>query len=111
MQFYKISLRTLKCFILFAALTTCANAATIKGKVMDGKTSEALTGALVFNKDNVLVNDVAGLDGSYSITNLAPGKYTFVAKFIGYSNLEKEVTTNVANDAITVDFMMAVTAV
>lgn len=106
MQLYKISLRTIKCFILFAALTTCANAATINGKVMDGKTNEALTGALVFNKDNVLVNDVAGLDGTYTIRNIPPGKYTFVARFIGFANLEKEVTVNDASDEITVDFMM-----
>ena len=104
-------LRIVKSCILFIAIIASANAATIKGKVLDGKTNEPLTGALVFNKDNVLTNDVAGLDGSITIKNVAPGKYTFVAKFIGFSDFEKEVTIKDANETITLDFMMEMSAV
>ena len=104
------SLRTLKILIFFITLTTCLNAATIRGKVLDAKTNEALTGALVFNKDNILINDVAGLEGTYSIKNVAPGKYTFVARFIGFTNLEKEVNITDANEVVTVDFLLEASA-
>jgi len=91
---------------LLIVLITSSNAAIVKGKILDSKSNEALIGAVVFNKDNNQVNASAGLDGTYSIKNLAPGTYTIVAQFFGYTTLEKSVVITDANQIVTQDFMM-----
>jgi outer membrane receptor protein involved in Fe transport len=83
-----------------------ADAAIIKGKVLDLKSREALIGAVVFNKDNNQVNASASVDGSYIIKNLVPGTYVFVAQFFGYTTIERTITIADANQTVEQDFLM-----
>src|SRR5580700_10626485 len=105
MHTYKNILLTFSCFLLITMMANTAESASIKGHVLDSKTNEALTGALIYVKDNTNLNDVARLDGSYSITNLGPGKYTVVSQFIGFVKQEKEVVINDGNHACCSEFI------
>ncbi|HEY9048189.1 MAG TPA: TonB-dependent receptor [Ohtaekwangia sp.] len=90
--------------LLLATVPLVAQSASIKGKVTDAN-SEALVGA------HVLVQGqphyaIAGLDGSYTIANLDAGKYTLVISFIGYKELQQEVTIQNASEVITLPVIL-----
>jgi len=106
MEFKGVMYKFLCCFCLFTCIIINGNAAVIRGKAQDSKSKEALIGAVIFNKDDNQVNGSAGLDGTYIIKNLAPGTYTFVAKFFGYVTLEKSVVITDANQTVVQDFLM-----
>jgi outer membrane receptor protein involved in Fe transport len=78
------------------------SAQTIKGKVVDAKTAEPLTGATVElegNKTKKVVN--VNLDGSYSFKNVSTGSYEVKVKFTGYKSIkEKKIQVNNTNDII-----------
>jgi outer membrane receptor protein involved in Fe transport len=90
---------------LVCALAT-AHAATIKGHVLDSKTSEALLGAVVYNKDNKAMNGSTGLDGTYSIKNIGKGTYTVVTTYFGYVTMEKTVVISDSAETVVQDFLM-----
>ncbi|MBA3972196.1 MAG: carboxypeptidase-like regulatory domain-containing protein [Bacteroidetes bacterium] len=48
---------------------------SIKGKVIDEKTAETLPGSTVVIKGTTMGSST-DLDGAFSISNLAPGKYS-----------------------------------
>jgi hypothetical protein len=81
-------------------------AATIKGHITDAKNAEGLIGATVYLKENNLVNDAAGLDGSYTLKNVQPGSYTLVVQFFSYITQQKSITVLNAADEIVSDFSM-----
>ncbi|WP_170172604.1 TonB-dependent receptor [Hymenobacter rigui] len=75
---------------------------SIKGRVLDKLTGEALPGATVQVVGNG-VNTGGGAEenGSYSVPGLKSGTYTVRASFIGYKVLEQQVTVNNQNTTAT----------
>lgn len=72
-------------------LVTAIETGTVKGKVTDAKTGEALIGASVIikgTKQGASVN----VNGNYAIYNVNAGNYTIVATMVGYSPKERTVS-------------------
>src|SRR5450432_4209163 len=86
-----VRLYSVSIFLVFTFFTQSqAYAATIKGVVLDSKTHEPLTGAIVSLKGTDY-NSTAGLDGSFAIKNVPAGSYVIFSHFIGYTAFEKEI--------------------
>jgi MinD superfamily P-loop ATPase len=79
--------------------------AEIHGVVTDAQTGELLTGATIYIKE-LKLGTIAGLDGSYLIKNIAPGKYTITCSFISYQSLDKQIVISDGTKA-GVDFSLA----
>ncbi|WP_223650301.1 TonB-dependent receptor [Hymenobacter psoromatis] len=87
-------------FLLFALssylLTFNAFAQSIvRGKVLDGKDQSPLIGAnavLVHLPDSVRTGTAVGPDGGFQLDNVAPGRYLFVASYVGYQDQRQPVT-------------------
>ena len=69
---------------------TVTQAKTIKGKVVDDKTGEALTGVSVFVK-GTSVGSITDIDGNFSL-NLPSGKNVIALTYVGYK--PQTVTVN-----------------
>ncbi|MGH7450764.1 MAG: TonB-dependent receptor, partial [bacterium] len=70
-----------------------AQTATLRGKVTDAQSGEALPQANVqVTAAGVQTGAASNLDGEYEVPNLAAGAYTITVSYIGY---EKKVITNV----------------
>jgi outer membrane receptor protein involved in Fe transport len=92
----------LKCVILPILILFSINsfAGEIKGRVLDASNGEPLVGATVsVNNKSVLVK----LDGTYSVKNIAAGKYAIQVTYTGYKSTSKEVVLANANDIKVVD--------
>ena len=76
---------------LLSLCISSAVASTIKGRILDSKTLEPLTGAIFYDKSNKSIDDEARLDGSFSLKKLNQGKHTYVIQFVGYETQEKEI--------------------
>lgn len=63
--------------------------ARITGVVTDGKTSETLIGVNIVVKEGL--GTATDIDGNYNIT-VEPGTYRVTYKFVGYQDVEREVT-------------------
>ncbi len=92
---------------LFLSLFTSGlNASTVKGRILDSKTLEPLTGAILYDKNNKAMDDEARLDGSFALKKLNPGKHTIIVQFIGYQTQEKTIVLASTNEVITVDILL-----
>ncbi len=73
----------LSAFLAFAWSSFAGVTGKIGGKVLDEQTGEPLIGANVLIKGTQM-GAAAGMDGSYLIINVPPGKYTLRVTMIGY---------------------------
>ncbi len=92
-------LRKVVLIILITGLAFSLNAGTtgkISGRITDADTGEPLVGANILIKGTSL-GAAADIDGYYVILNVAPGKYTLQAMFIGYN------TQEVSNVRVSID--------
>ena len=64
---------------------------SLKVKLQDAKTHEALIGATVRLKAKVKIGAAADLNGVAELKNIPSGKQTFAASFVGYENKEFEI--------------------
>jgi hypothetical protein len=67
----------------------------VRGKVLDGKDQGPLIGAnavLIHLPDSVRTGTAVGADGSFEISGVAPGRYVFVASYIGYQDRRQPLT-------------------
>jgi len=67
----------------------------VRGKVLDGKDQSPLIGAnvvLIHLPDSVRTGTAVGPDGSFQLDKVAPGRYVFVASYIGYQDQRQPVT-------------------
>lgn len=85
-----MSLRSMSrflCLLLVTAATARAQSGTIAGRITDSTTSVPLSGAIVraLSGPSVVGSATAGDDGSYRITNIAPGTYDVAVTRLGYS--------------------------
>ena len=68
---------------------------TVRGKVLDGKDQSPLIGAnavLIHLPDSVRTGTAVGPDGNFQVDNVAPGRYVFVASYIGYQDQRQPLT-------------------
>jgi len=80
--------------VLLVSSIVAAQDYTVKGKVTDSRTGEALIGANVYLKGTTY-GDASSQGGTYEFT--APkGKYTLVCSYIGYETVEDEI--NLSNN-------------
>ena len=85
--------------------TAFAQKATLSGKMIDGKSKEALIGATVFvivQGENA-VGAVSDFDGNYEVAEIPAGKYKVVASYVGYASDTTEMTF-ADGQALTKDF-------
>ncbi len=84
---YKIILA----LIVFISIATNGFSSGIKGKISDVITGEALTGVIISIKE-LNLSTSTGADGSYTFNNIPNGSYTLSVQFVGYTDLEKNLT-------------------
>ena len=82
------------------------SASIIKGKILDSKTMEPLTGAIFYDKNNKSIDDEARLDGSFALKKITPGKHTFVIQYVGYVTQEKEIVISSSNETVNLDILL-----
>ena len=102
---FKNTLRVVSTTLILFIFFTQIHAATFRGHVFDSKSKEPLIGAVVFDKKNNKLSDVAGLDGTFIINNIGTGEHVFVVRFVGYKSQEKEVDIT-EHDAVSIDFLL-----
>ncbi len=66
---------------------------TVKGKIVDSQTKEALVGATVV-LEGTSEGVATGLDGSFMLETKESGQQVLVLRFVGYRELRKAVTLN-----------------
>ncbi|HXO73965.1 MAG TPA: TonB-dependent receptor plug domain-containing protein, partial [Puia sp.] len=64
---------------------------TIRGKITNDR-DEPVVGASLMLKGAGPKGTGAGADGTYSLTNIAPGKYQLQVSAIGYQNIVRDIT-------------------
>lgn len=70
-----------------------AQTATLKGKVTDAQSGEALPQAAVqVTATGVKTGAASDVEGMYTVPNLAPGTYTVTVSYVGYDNKVQTVT-------------------
>jgi hypothetical protein len=81
--------------LLFCSITVLsAQKASMKGKMIDGKSKEALIGATVIInvKGENTIGAVSDFDGNYEIAEIPAGKYQVIASYVGYAADTIEMT-------------------
>ncbi len=74
------------CLLLVTAATARAQSGTIAGRITDSTTSAPLSARVqALSGPSVVGSATAGDDGTYRITNIAPGTYDVMVTRIGYS--------------------------
>jgi TonB-dependent receptor len=90
--------------LLFFAAPSLMASGTVKGKVFDKDTKEALPGANVTVR-GTSIGAASDLNGMYTILNVPPGTFTVQVSYVGYRTKTAEVS--VSNDVVTThDFSM-----
>ncbi len=90
-------------------LVTAIETGTIKGKVTDASTKEALVGASVMLRGTTL-GSYTDKKGNFEINNVKPGKYTIAASYVGYSTTTKTITVN-ANQTVDINLGLGQSAI
>ena len=89
----------------FLLISIGANAADIRGKVLDANTGEPLVGATV-NIAGTKSKSFVKLDGSFQIKNLEAGDYAISISYTGYTTIEKNIKINNKSEVKTIDFLV-----
>jgi TonB dependent receptor/CarboxypepD_reg-like domain/TonB-dependent Receptor Plug Domain len=85
-------------------LAGSVTAGTIKGRVLETGTGEPVIGANVL-LDGTNRRAVSGLDGSYTIKNVAPGQYTLKISYVSYKAVNKAITVE-SNVPMNIDILL-----
>ena len=92
--------------LLLTGVASAAAAQDGTGRIR-GKVTNAASGAAVPNAQVLITSEklgaVSGIDGTYLITNVAPGARTVRVRALGYQVIDKAVAVT-ANGTTTVDF-------
>lgn len=76
-------------FVLYISqISLFAQQATIKGKVADAKSNEALIGVNILSDNNIL--GISDNDGNYEL-QLADGNHTLIFSYLGYKEFTKNI--------------------
>ena len=85
----------------YATLASAASTGSIWGYVKDADSGEPLPGANVF-LEGTSIGAATNAEGKYEISQVPPGTYTLVIRYIGYKEKKIPVTV-VANEALRQD--------
>lgn len=99
-------MRLVLTFLLLSFSFSSIGQGTIRGKITDGQTGESLIGANAFIEGTTR-GAMADLDGNFSLEGLAPGTYTVIGRFIGYTPVTHSVTIT-GNEVALVNFNLFV---
>src|SRR3989339_415609 len=79
--------------MLFSPILLCAQ--NVKTGSMSGTIIDAATGALLPNANIILIPSKSGTtadrNGTFSMKNISPGKYSLQASFLGYKTFRKKI--------------------
>lgn len=89
--------------LLLSSIT--AFSASITGSLFDYTTKEQLVGA-VFTLKGTGKGTTSGLDGSYAIYNLLPGKYNVVISYLGYDQIDTTLSITDSSQVLKCNFFM-----
>lgn len=101
----KVLLFMFLCFIISPYLIFAADTGKISGKVTDSSTGESLIGANIVI-EGTFMGAATGMDGSYFILNIPPGKYNVRAEVIGYKILLQQNVQVMADLTTKIDFAL-----
>lgn len=90
--------------LVFFGVGVLSFGATIKGKLLD-ENKEPLIGAHVLIT-SIQKYAVVGLDGSFTLTGVAPGSYVLEASFVGYKIQQKSISILDESESSILDFFM-----
>ena len=100
------------CFIMSVLLSPAILAqgtGSLKGKVLDKATNEALGGANIIIQGTTL-GAAADLDGNFVIRNIPAGNHKIIVSYIGYNSDSTEINL-VANRTIEQEFYLSLNVV
>lgn len=86
-----------------------ASAGKFTGSVYDADSGEQLIGAAVQLQSTgsaQMYQTMSGLDGSFSINNIAAGTYTITIHYLGYQEMKKNVSFDTESQVIRMDFSL-----
>lgn len=98
----KISYIIINILLFTLLFVNYSNCQSIIGRVSD-KQGNPLPHATIY-VSGTTGGAVAGAEGSYSL-NVPPGKYTIIAKYVGYQSQSQSITTS--NKPVTLNFQLA----
>ncbi|MBD3615338.1 MAG: TonB-dependent receptor [Gracilimonas sp.] len=99
----------LTAFLFFFSLTTSIYALNLNGKITGqvvDENNEPLTG-INLRLEGSTYGTASGIDGSYEITGVPAGRYTFVASGVGFETEEKSITID-EGETLTIDVILSV---
>ena len=94
---------------LGATQVHAAGSSRITGIVLDKETGNPLPGANVY-LEGTSIGTASGMNGNYQITNILPGSYTMVVRYIGYNNTEIPIQIR-PGETVSIDVEMEYAAV
>ncbi len=95
----------LLCTLLVGTIVNAqAQTGDIRGTVLNASTKEALLGANIVLQ-GTMKGAATDFDGAFSIKNIQPGKYTLVARFIGFLTVKQNIEVT-ADQTTEVNFLM-----
>jgi len=90
----------------FSAGSVLAQTATLSGKVTDAQSGEGLTANVIVTATGVRTGASCDPNGTYTVSNLAPGTYTVSVTILGYDKRTQTVTFG-AGEAKTLNFSLS----
>src|ERR1035437_5526137 len=103
---YKTGIIKLSITFFLIIISIVANAAMIKGRVLDGDTHQPIPNASVsiVGTNRIVVSDI---DGNYIINNVKKGTYTISSKCMGYENsIQQKIVLNSEEAVTNFDFYL-----
>jgi TonB-dependent receptor len=91
---------------IFLFLAFPLKATIFRGHILDANNKEPLVGASIVDKQNNIIHDLAGLDGSFVLKNIGLGKHIFIVQYVGYAPQEKEIDISKENDYINLNILL-----
>ncbi len=104
-RLYYSLLLLLPFLLLLAPTRAAAQDAHIEGRVTDALTGKALPGVNVTLKGTTR-GGATDKDGAFAINDLAPGRYTVIASFVGYETATRQVVAR-AGETTRLDIALA----
>lgn len=100
--------RVLAAVLLSFATTAAAQTGSVSGRVTSSENGATVVGASVevLSGTRAIGHAVAGDDGRYTVSGVAPGQYDVVARRLGFTAQRRAGILVSANAATTVDFAM-----
>ncbi len=94
--------------LLQVFLSFAANAATIKGRIVDVN-DEAAIGAMITIDEIIHIHDAAGLDGTFRLTNIPIGVYHLKITYVGMKLYKQTITVGDESQTITLNVKLEYT--